>query len=327
VDFIKGGLVLEVGQILGTNFWGNVEVVEYANSRNITVRFANTGNIQNVQLSSLRKGLVADTQERARRAKDKFEQERLKAEAYKSYVADCIRRKEEQKIIARADREAKAAAAKEAAELKRKDAWLGKYVDKFGWELEVVDERPGWVDLIYTKSGNKYSIQKMRFKNKGEVVPNDKLHPDYEWAAFLLGEEKSTEKVSESRKQAAKDWQKANAHKYRAALKVQQERLRSAVGSHTKEELKGLLETQGHKCACCGDSLEVKRNKHKDHKTPVSKGGTDNIDNIQYLCSVCNKIKGTKELGVWGRYKDTEVFKRKWEKVKGRKWNDENLKK
>lgn len=48
---------------------------------------------------------------------------------------------------------------------------------------------------------------------------------------------------------------------------------------------------QGKSCAKCfsNEKLEI------DHIIPKSLGGTDNIDNLQILCSTCNKRKKNKE--------------------------------
>ncbi|MEH2230596.1 MAG: HNH endonuclease [Nostoc sp.] len=52
-----------------------------------------------------------------------------------------------------------------------------------------------------------------------------------------------------------------------------------------------VLRRDGHKCVSCGKSppevtLEV------DHKEPFSKGGTNDISNLQTLCFKCNRGKG-----------------------------------
>lgn len=53
-----------------------------------------------------------------------------------------------------------------------------------------------------------------------------------------------------------------------------------------------VMARDGLKCLCCGglDQLRV------DHVVPVSKGGTDDEDNLQTLCLWCNSRKGTKAI-------------------------------
>ncbi|MBC6437785.1 MAG: HNH endonuclease [Rhodobacteraceae bacterium] len=41
-----------------------------------------------------------------------------------------------------------------------------------------------------------------------------------------------------------------------------------------------------------------------DHKIPRAKGGTDHPDNLQLLCSHCNRSKGGKTMAEWRAYKD-----------------------
>lgn len=45
-------------------------------------------------------------------------------------------------------------------------------------------------------------------------------------------------------------------------------------------------------CVECGAKKEDGATLHVDHKIPVSKGGTDELDNLQTLCSDCNLNKG-----------------------------------
>lgn len=41
-------------------------------------------------------------------------------------------------------------------------------------------------------------------------------------------------------------------------------------------------------CANCGESSDLVL----DHVIPIAKGGLSRLDNLQLLCSVCNRIKG-----------------------------------
>jgi len=64
-------------------------------------------------------------------------------------------------------------------------------------------------------------------------------------------------------------------------------RERGATGSHTIEEWEALKDSYGNLCASCGKKIKLT----KDHIIPLSKGGTDYIENIQPLCRNCNSRK------------------------------------
>ncbi|MCY3840043.1 MAG: HNH endonuclease signature motif containing protein, partial [Gammaproteobacteria bacterium] len=48
---------------------------------------------------------------------------------------------------------------------------------------------------------------------------------------------------------------------------------------------------QAGDCAGCGMHFEL-RILEIDHTIPRAKGGTDHLDNLQLLCSHCNRVKG-----------------------------------
>ena len=48
-----------------------------------------------------------------------------------------------------------------------------------------------------------------------------------------------------------------------------------------------------YRCVCCG----TRENLSVDHIHPVSKGGTNDMDNLQTLCRSCNSKKGVKVSG------------------------------
>jgi 5-methylcytosine-specific restriction endonuclease McrA len=55
-------------------------------------------------------------------------------------------------------------------------------------------------------------------------------------------------------------------------------------GHHTKAEWLELLSRYGGRCARCRSRKRIER----DHIIPISKGGSDRIENIQPLCKSCN---------------------------------------
>jgi hypothetical protein len=71
---------------------------------------------------------------------------------------------------------------------------------------------------------------------------------------------------------------------------IRKERMLLAGGNHTQGEWELLKKQYNHKCPACGDT---KNPLTKDHIIPVSKGGSDNIENIQPLCKRCNSKKHT----------------------------------
>jgi 5-methylcytosine-specific restriction endonuclease McrA len=53
-----------------------------------------------------------------------------------------------------------------------------------------------------------------------------------------------------------------------------------------------LQSRQKNRCALCGSRLFFSRNPHVDHIVPISRLGTNDITNLQLLCSKCNLGKG-----------------------------------
>lgn len=68
------------------------------------------------------------------------------------------------------------------------------------------------------------------------------------------------------------------------------ERLANArrLGTHSSGEWEALKQACGNSCLRCGDIAKLV----KDHITPIYKGGSDAITNIQPLCQSCNSSKG-----------------------------------
>jgi 5-methylcytosine-specific restriction endonuclease McrA len=91
-----------------------------------------------------------------------------------------------------------------------------------------------------------------------------------------------------------KEWRRNNKDRIYAHISKRRALKKESSGQYTAEESNAILAAQGHKCANCNADLrKVKR--HIDHIIPLSKGGTNDKKNIQWLCQTCNLKKNDKD--------------------------------
>ena len=90
-----------------------------------------------------------------------------------------------------------------------------------------------------------------------------------------------SKKGAESHPEKVRQAKANNLRKRRAAR-------HASRGSFTAQEFRELCERYGNKCLACGDTEAVLE---ADHVVPLTKGGSDNISNIQPLCGSCNRKK------------------------------------
>jgi HNH endonuclease len=90
----------------------------------------------------------------------------------------------------------------------------------------------------------------------------------------------------------SKKWAENNPEKVRQAKANNIRRRRAARyasrGNFTFREFNELCEHYGNRCLACGATEALLE---ADHVVPVTKGGSDNIGNIQPLCGSCNRKK------------------------------------
>lgn len=104
---------------------------------------------------------------------------------------------------------------------------------------------------------------------------------DKQWRA--ANNEKNAKHIEARRRNY---FQKNKAHAY-AKGHEQRAKRRGAEGSYSAKDAQRILAAQGGMCAYCCES----ENLHLDHKVPISRGGTNWPDNLQYLCAFHNLSK------------------------------------
>ncbi len=89
---------------------------------------------------------------------------------------------------------------------------------------------------------------------------------------------------AENNLERVKQFKADNGRKRRAAR-------HASRGNFTAKEFEKLCESYGNKCLRCGSMSVVLE---ADHVVPLTRGGSDAIDNIQPLCGTCNRSKFVK---------------------------------
>jgi 5-methylcytosine-specific restriction endonuclease McrA len=91
----------------------------------------------------------------------------------------------------------------------------------------------------------------------------------------------------------ASEYRKRNPGARTALSHIARARKLGNGGTHTDAEWERVKEDQGYICLGCG-LAEPYIVLTRDHIIPVSKGGTNDISNIQGLCGPCNSRKGAR---------------------------------
>ena len=125
-------------------------------------------------------------------------------------------------------------------------------------------------------------------KTKARQVAWVKANPDRvkaNWQKYFSGKADHVRQLWRDSQKRCRDNDRLKSSR-RRALKV------GNGGAHTQAEWDALCEKYGYRCLCCLKVLPLEI----DHVLPLTKGGTDDIGNLQPLCAGCNKRKSNKHI-------------------------------
>lgn len=108
---------------------------------------------------------------------------------------------------------------------------------------------------------------------------------------------------SERIKEHVKRWAKENPKKVLAQSHLKRARKMRAIGKYSEEEFFSLCDEFNWKCCYCDKELS-KDTATVDHAIPISKGGSNFIENILPACRSCNSSKNNKDLYEWFKGND-----------------------
>lgn len=105
----------------------------------------------------------------------------------------------------------------------------------------------------------------------------------------------------ERRREQSRRRRAENPEKSRLYVWTRLARLAGAEGSHTVAEKAELYELQDGRCGYCGIpvSRKIKGDAHLDHMVPITRGGSNYIENLLYACGFCNRSKHNRTIQEW----------------------------
>lgn len=146
-------------------------------------------------------------------------------------------------------------------------------------------------------------LKEYRANNKEAISHRERQYRKDNREAITIREKQYRERTKENRRERAKSYHKLNPDVARRAFARRKARkLQNGFEHYTENDVLGLYGTECHICAGPID-LDAPRSigrmgwensLHIDHLVPLSKGGSDTIDNVRPSHGKCNLSKGSK---------------------------------
>ena len=129
----------------------------------------------------------------------------------------------------------------------------------------------------YNERGREYYLEH-REQCKGYVDPEKRNEASRRWY--------------KAHPEAFREAYRANPERFKHAARLRYARLCGAEGSYTQDEWQAKLQEYNNCCSYCG--IELGDSPTIDHDIPLSRGGTNYIDNLVPACKSCNSTKHTR---------------------------------
>lgn len=147
------------------------------------------------------------------------------------------------------------------------------------WDSKYIEYR---VDCVCLTCAKPFKVSKARFDdNRGKYCSKVCYSESMRLPAGVLKENRR--KYINAYRKAHPEWT-AECKQRRRAIE------NNAEGHFTAQEWIDLKKKFGNKCAICGEAKKLT----VDHIIPLSRGGSNYIENIQGLCGSCNSRKWAK---------------------------------
>jgi 5-methylcytosine-specific restriction endonuclease McrA len=142
----------------------------------------------------------------------------------------------------------------------------------------------------YKAEWHKANAERIRRKVREWVEANPERHKENVARAYerLRQDEERWQRENERKQQ----WKRDNPEAMRAMSARRQAALLGAEGKCDGEALRQMYDQQQGLCAYCETVLFG--DFHVDHMMPLSRGGSNNWDNLAITCPKCNLSKGAK---------------------------------